>query len=68
LARVHATRKEIGNLAAVADETRVADLSEAEMTRLVLDAAQEARRGELVRCESEQEVRDLMARLQRQPV
>jgi hypothetical protein len=52
----------------VADETRVADLSEAEMTRLVLDAAQEARRGELVRCESEQEVRDLMARLQRQPV
>jgi len=52
----------------VADETRIADLSDAEMTRLLLDAAQEARRGEFVRCETDQEVRDLMARLQQQPV
>lgn len=66
--RIRATRKEVGNLGAVADDTRVADLSEAEMTRLLLDAAEEDRRGELVRCETEQEVRDLMARLQRQPV
>jgi hypothetical protein len=48
----------------VADEI----LSEAEMTHLLLVAAQEEDRGELVSCETEQEVRDLMARLQRQPV
>lgn len=52
----------------MADETHVADLSESEMTRLLLEAAQEERQSELVHCESEQEVRDLMARLQRQPV
>ena len=51
----------------MADETHVADLNESDMTRL-LDAAQEERRDELVHCETEQEVRNLMARLQRQPV
>jgi len=45
-------------------KTAVGDLSDEDMARLLMAAAADEHLGHIVRCGTEQEVRDLMARLQ----